>query len=252
MSVCAGKFAVGGCFLAGCIMRFLPGMRFSAFLFWMLGFLCVTGIVLNKLSQKSGFFKVCKCIFLCTVALGFTAFLLLEAAVLSGKDGAIQPPEADAVIVLGAGVNGDTPSLTLQSRIDAAARYLREHPKTPAVLSGGQGDGESVSEARAMYRALTAQAIPASQLLLEERSSNTAENFAFSKAVLEANGVDLTHGKIAVVSSDFHLFRAGVLAKHEGLSTFGIPARLPWRGLAVNYEVREAFALAKTLILDIR
>ena len=101
-----------------------------------------------------------------------------------------------------------------------------------------------------MRRGLTALGIAEDRLLLEERSTSTAENFAFSKAVLVENGVEPASAVIAVVTNDFHCFRAKLLAQRQGLQTFGVSAPLPWRWLTANYEVREAFALAKTLIFD--
>ena len=87
-------------------------------------------------------------------------------------------------------------------------------------------------------------------IILEDRSASTAENFAFSKAVLEEAGVDLTGARVAVVSNGFHLFRACLLAEAAGLDAVGVAARLPW-WLDINYYLREPFALVKTWILDI-
>ena len=152
--------------------------------------------------------------------------------------------------MLGAGVNGETPSLILQRRIDAAADYLKLHPDVPVVLSGGQGPGEDITEAEAMRRGLAARGVDESRLLKEERSTSTAENFAFSKALLEAQGFETEGAAIAVVTSDFHCFRAHLLAGRAGLSTVDVPAEVPWRMLAVNYYVREFFALGKTVLFD--
>lgn len=157
---------------------------------------------------------------------------------------------ADAVIVLGAGVNGTTPSLALQTRISAAADYLAQHPEALAVLSGGQGPGEDITEAEAMLRGLKSRGIDEERLLLEDRSTSTAENFAFSKSLLEQGGLDTDSAVIAVVSNDFHLYRARLLAGREGLKTFGVPAELPWFWLSANYYVREYFALVKSVIFD--
>ena len=55
---------------------------------------------------------------------------------------------------------------------------------------------------------------------------------------------------IGVVTNDFHMFRAKLIAQREGLTTVGVPAELPWWWLTANYYVREAFALVKTLIFD--
>ena len=86
--------------------------------------------------------------------------------------------------------------------------------------------------------------------LLEDRSTSTAENFAFSKALLEEQGIQTDTAVIGVVTNDFHMFRAKLIARREGLTTVGVPAELPWWWLTANYYVREAFALVKTLIFD--
>ena len=76
----------------------------------------------------------------------------------------------DYIIVLGAHVD----------RARRALLYLEENPGTKAVLSGGKGTGENISEAEAMYRYLTGHGIDGSRLILEEKSTSTKENLAFS------------------------------------------------------------------------
>jgi uncharacterized SAM-binding protein YcdF (DUF218 family) len=88
------------------------------------------------------------------------------------------------------------------------------------------------------------------RLLLEDRSTSTAENFAFSKEVLRQYGVDTDTAVIAVVTNDFHIFRAKLIARRQGLQTVGVPTELPWWWLTANYYLREPFALVKTLIFD--
>ena len=102
-----------------------------------------------------------------------------------------------------------------------------------------------------MYRALkTGDADWDSRFLLEDRSTSTAENFAYSKALLEEAGVDTENAVIAVVTNDFHLYRARLIAEKEGLQTIGIPAELPWWWLTANYYLRESFAVVKTVLFD--
>ena len=62
--------------------------------------------------------------------------------------------------------------------------------------------------------------------------------------------MDTDTAVIAVVTSDFHCFRAHLIAGREGLSVIDIPAEVPWLLLNANYYVREFFALGKTLIFD--
>ena len=158
---------------------------------------------------------------------------------------------ADAVIVLGAGVNGKVPSLSLYTRLTAALDYLEENPDVPAVLTGGRGYGEEITEAQCMYDWLTARGVDPARLILEERAGNTAENFAFSKDLLEEHGIDPAEDNAAVVTNDFHIARSRLIAARQGYGhAFGVPAELPWKHLEVNYYLREAFAMVKTLIFD--
>ena len=82
------------------------------------------------------------------------------------------------------------------------------------------------------------------------RSTSTAENFAYSTALLRAEGFDTENGTFAVVTNDFHCVRARLLARRTGLNAFCVPAELPLAGLGANYYVREAFAMVKTVLFD--
>lgn len=228
----------------------VPGIRFSGLLALALAGVSVLAVFLGRWAEKSRAGKRCQRIFLAGLSAALLLFLLVEGLLLSHGERDHSALPADAVIVLGAGVNGETPSLMLQSRINAAAEYLNAHPDIPAVLSGGQGNGENITEAECMRRQLTAMGIGESRLLLEERSTSTAENFAFSKELLRQAGIDPETAVVAVVTNDFHCFRAHLIAQREGLTVLDVPAEVPWLLLNANYYVREFFALGKTLIFD--
>ncbi|OCA84801.1 MULTISPECIES: YdcF family protein [Bacillaceae] len=133
-----------------------------------------------------------------------------------------QEKTIDYIIVLGARVKGETPSLSLKYRIDAAADFLINHPKCMAILSGGQGDGEDISEAEAMKRGLEEYGIPSNRLILEDASTNTKENISFSKELIPSH---LNSG--AVVTNDYHLYRTIKIAEKLDLKLTGIPAKTP-------------------------
>ena len=73
----------------------------------------------------------------------------------------------------------------LSERLCAAYEYLNRNPKAMCVLSGGQGDGEEISEAECMYRYLTGRGIDGARLLLEDQSTTTAENLQYSMELLQ-------------------------------------------------------------------
>lgn len=176
--------------------------------------------------------KILRLCYLAAVALLLVLALVIGVFVYRASLGS---PEisCDAIIVLGAGVNGEEPSLSLWERIQAAYDYLEAHPDCVAVLSGGQGDGEDITEAACMFRELTALGIDPQRLILEEQAESTRENLTYSLALLEG------YETIGLVSSDYHLCRAGLMGKNLGLSPVGIPAHTTYPHLYVNYFLRE-------------
>ena len=228
------------------------GMKFTGY--FLLGTLAIwyCGMYLHRWGKRSRRGQACYRVFLAGLGLGIVCLAGIEAAVVFRGEADNSAIPVDAVIVLGAGVNGETPSAALWSRIRAAEDYLEIHPDVPVVLSGGQGAGEAISEAEAMRRALWKEdGAENARLLLEERSTNTAENFRFSKALLEERGLDTGRATIAVVTNDFHCFRAHMIARRQGLKTIDVPAELPWWWLTANYYLREAFAVVKTSLFDL-
>lgn len=156
-------------------------------------------------------------------------------------------PKADGTnkyaIILGAKVNGEVPSLSLQYRLDAALAYANDFPHTVLVLSGGQGEGEDITEAEAMRRFLTKQGIAEDRLILEEESTNTYENIAFSLDNIPEEISGLT-----IISSDYHLTRAKWLAMKFDLQTDVVAAKTP-EVVETKLTNRERLALLKTKIV---
>lgn len=227
------------------------GMRFSGFVLLGVAALLLAELVLNRWAKRERRGWYVRLGFRAAVAMVLIPLAVLEIVVIHEGQKEIPETECQAVIVLGAGVNGTQPSLTLRTRLDAALDYLEDHPEVPAVLTGGQGYGENITEAQCMYNYLTAHGVDGSRLIMEEQATSTAENFRFSRVCLEAAGIDPTGETIAVVTNDFHLFRAQLIAAKQGYTdTFGVPSELPWWWLTANYYLRESFAMVKTLIFD--
>lgn len=151
--------------------------------------------------------------------------------------------DADYVIILGARVKGTTPSLSLQYRIDAAAEYLKENEHTIAIASGGQGTGEDISEAEAIKTELIKHGISEARILLENQSTSTNENIQFSKRLISD---DMKTGLL--VTNDYHVFRATMIANDYGLNLEGIPAKTPTIAIPKSY-IREYMALTKYYLL---
>ena len=180
------------------------------------------------------------------VVLGVLAYAITLVPIFRAARG---NPEAhcDYILVLGAKVNGTNPSLTLRERIDAAYDYLQAHPESIAVLSGGQGSDEGISEAQCMFNELTALGIDPARLWMEDQSTATKENLEYSLALIEEK-TGARPQVLGLVSSEFHLYRAGLLAGDHGVAAVGIPAHTSWLTLQLNYYLREVAALWKYYI----
>ena len=181
-------------------------------------------------------------VWLCTLFWIFMAvFLSVEAVVFSA--GRKAPAEDGVyVIVLGAQVRGETPTLVLGARIRAAAEYLNSHPQAIAVASGGKGSGENISEAEAIRRGLVRLGVSEERIILEDKSTSTAENLRFSAELIQKNK------NVVLVTNDFHVFRAVRLAKNLGYTNVSGLGATEFFAVTIQYYVREFFAIGLEIL----
>ena len=151
---------------------------------------------------------------------------------------------AQTVIVLGCKVYGTKPSRYLKNRCKKAAEYLEKNPDAVAVLSGGQGYDEDISEAQCMENVLTDLGIDKSRLFKEEKSTSTSENIVFSKAVIEENGFSKS---VLIVTNEFHEYRAKLICDKNGLDFHSSCSHSSFYTF-LTYHTREMAALLKELV----
>lgn len=176
------------------------------------------------------------------IVLAAVVFIAIEGLILTGFHSNISN-EPDYLIVLGAQIYDHGPSIVLKYRLDTAAEYLSEHPDVVCIVSGGKGYNEPYTEAEGMAKYLTEKGIDKSRIMLEDKSTNTVENIRFSKEI-----ADLDRKRVAIVTNNFHMFRALHIAKKQGLegvqglSAGSNPFYLP------NNMLREFFGVVKDYI----
>ena len=100
-----------------------------------------------------------------------------------------------------------------------------------------------------MQRALLYFGVNAGQILVEDQSRNTYENFANSKKILNSHFGEKDY-HVAIVTSDFHMFRALGIAKTYGLNAGSVNASLDWY-LRPGSFLRESFSIVKFWWLSI-
>ena len=183
--------------------------------------------------------------FLAAIYLYFECMML--GTIVAGAIAARYEPEkkVDFLIVLGCAIRRDgSPTPLLRGRLDRALGFARaqeaETGKAPVfVLSGGQGADESISEAESMRRYLEAQGVPAERMLQEDRSTDTAENMAFSKQLIQARSPE---ARVAFSTDGFHVFRSGLKARRVKMRALGMGSRSKWY-FWPNAAVREFVGL---------
>ncbi len=138
------------------------------------------------------------------------------------------PKEAgpEYIMILGCGLRRDgSLSPLLRQRVDKAFKIWERLERQAVLLpSGGKGADELCSEAEAMARYLLGRGVPAEKLLLEAQSRNTEENFAMAKVLMDQREAGRSY-ELLFVSSNYHIFRAGLISRDLGLVADGIGSR---------------------------
>lgn len=128
--------------------------------------------------------------------------------------------DCEYLMILGTVVVGaDEPSRQLTERMERALTYLNLHKHAKAVCCGGCFRKEQkISEAEIIKRFLVNNGIDESRILLEDKSTTTYENFDFALKIIKADsGKSIDEIKIGFLTSDYHVFRSGVIAKQMGI-----------------------------------
>jgi uncharacterized SAM-binding protein YcdF (DUF218 family) len=227
----------------GVVMNFgnvLPGI--AGLLLIAAGLLQLRGVKI--LAFKSVWLRK---IIYCLIGLLILSFVVIEVLIITSIHTDTRA-NVDYVIILGAGLKGEQMTVTFQNRVDKGLNFLQKNPDLKVIVSGGKGYAEKISEAEAMKRYLVKNGIPENRIIMEDRSTNTAENFKFSRELISP---DERQGKpgILIVTSEFHMLRAKMLASRNGFIPYGLPAGT-WPGVLPNCIIREYFAIIKSLLVD--
>ena len=213
--------------------------------------LCIFGFI-NQTLYKNVIYKkiikVIKPLFL----IGLTVFIITELAII-GFSLQKNMDKADYTIVLGAGIRGEIMTVTLKQRVDTAIEYADTNEDYGyIVVTGGQGPGESITEAEAMKRYLVKNGIDDEHVIKEEYATDTYENLEFSKEIIEKHsGKKIDELNIKVITSGFHLLRSKILCNELGYKNVTYCASPIWTIFIPNYYIREFIGFYKMLVFDI-
>ena len=259
----------GALFVSNIALIRHEGLRFVNILGLLLALCLVAGeIVVGLLDLKSALSSGGELVWPLAVNLIAALYLYFECmlvgAAVADVIAARYVPERDKdyLIVLGCGLKRDgTPTPLLRGRLDLALGFDRRQQaengrQARYVVSGGQGPDEARSEAASMREYLVGQGVPTERILLEDRSSDTAENMRFSKAVIDR---EKTGGRVAYFTTNYHVFRSGLKARRAGLRAVGMGAPTKWYfwpnaavrefvGLLTEHRLKQGLVIAGLLL----
>lgn len=180
-------------------------------------------------------------IVMCYVEVYFIATLIM--AYIASK----QEPRnnKDYIIILGCSIrkNGDLPPL-LRGRVERAIRYAWDQERecglpVKFVASGGKGEDEVTSEGSAIGKYLTEHGAEPYEVIIENKSRNTFENFKYSKELIDAVN---PHARICFATTNYHVYRSGLIAKRVGIDAEAVASKTKWY-FWPNGLVRECVAM---------
>ena len=226
----------------------LPGYSFSALVCVCLIALILFYSFMPLIGLKfPGFSKFALQAVTAVLVIGLLIVGITEAIIIKESFGDPGVP-VDYIVVLGAKVNKGGPSVSLADRIGAAYEYLEAHPNVIAVLSGGQGTDEPITEAECMFWELVMLGIEPARLWREDQATSTWENMQFTLDLIEEK-TGHRPTKLGVLSSEYHLFRASLFAKACDVEFVGIPAQTSRWGQRINHFMREVAGVWHYLLL---
>ncbi len=171
-------------------------------------------------------------------------FISCEAAILShffdkGKE------NLDYIIVLGAQMREDGPSVIYRYRLLKACEYLKDNPDTKCIVTGGMGINENVTEGEGGAEYLVSLGIPSDRIIIEKESEDTSANIRNALDLITEDESDL---EIGIITNGFHVFRGVSIARKNtdaeiyGIAAYQQPQYIP------NNLVRECFGILRDLI----
>lgn len=169
-------------------------------------------------AQKKAWERPVYCFAVALALCGVAFSLLLSSRMIAACFGDKKQAEQQdcTVVVLGCQVKGERPSASLQYRLDAALEFCETHPDVSVIVSGGRGDNEEVTEASVMREYLIRHGLDETQVIAEEESLDTAENLTACRRIIKERGLS---GRLVLVTSFYHQYRAGERAHRAGFET---------------------------------
>lgn len=174
----------------------------------------IEGLIYLAGLRKVRFLKIVLAVIIC-LQLFASLFIMVAGSNARGDD-------YDRVLVLGYELHNNEMSETLRMRLDKAYKYSQDNPDSIFILCGGVTRENTISEASVMKDYLTDKGLDESRIILEDKSQDTIENIANSLQYINKDN------KVLVISSNYHVYRARMIASKAGVDASGLGSSAPF------------------------
>lgn len=152
----------------------------------------------------------------------------------------IKDKEFDCILILGAGVRGNTPSPMLEDRLLTGIELYNKNISSKIIVSGDHGK-EYYDEVNVMKNYLIENGIPSENIFMDHAGFSTYDSIYRAKEIFKAK-------KVVIVTQKYHLYRSLYISKQLNLDTIGVDAEGRRYYNQTKRDIREAFAIIKDFI----
>lgn len=148
----------------------------------------------------------------------FWAAWMAAVVIWSSMD---QARPAGSIVVLGAAQYDGKPSPVLRARLDHGIDLWKRNMGRVLVFTGGQGYGDTTSEAAVGRNYARKHGVPDTAILMENKGRTTRESMLAVVEILANRGIN----SAILVSDPFHMLRLWIIGRRLGLKTYTSPTR---------------------------
>ncbi len=151
--------------------------------------------------------------------LSIVAYFILTACKIYQYSLIDETRKSDVIIVLGTAVWHDKPSPVFKERILHGINLYQKGYAPKIIFTGGKSTEDKYSESYTAQLFAEQRGIPKTDILIEEKSTITDENFLFAKEIMVEHGFKTT----LIVSDPMHMKRALLYAHDYDIQAHSSP-----------------------------
>ncbi len=143
----------------------------------------------------------------------------------------------DCILVLGAGIWGDSPSPMLEDRLLESIELYQNGTSTKIIMSGDHGK-KDYDEVNIMKNFAIEKGIPSENIFMDHAGFSTYDSMYRARDIFQAK-------KMVIVTQKYHLYRALYIAKCLGVEAYGVASNPRKYAGQVMRDIREVIARDK-------